>query len=105
MVTTTIMITAIIIEPLIRQHEAHRIMATGALPDSATQPDVSPLVDTGPARAPQAVVLEGRFGRVEKLEPSRHHADLWAGLAAKTKSGPTCPTDRSPTPPHSSNGS
>ncbi|HEY4407271.1 MAG TPA: GNAT family protein [Xanthobacteraceae bacterium] len=83
MVTTTIMITAIIIEPLIRQHEAHRIMATGALPDSATQPDVSPLVDTGPARAPQAVVLEGRFGRVEKLEPSRHHADLWAGLAGQ----------------------
>jgi RimJ/RimL family protein N-acetyltransferase len=80
-VTIMTMITAIILEILIRQREPNRIMATGALPDPATPPEVGPLVDAGSARAPQAVVLEGRFGRVEKLEASRHHADLWAALA------------------------
>ena len=30
---------------------------------------------------PQAVVLQGRFGRIEKLEAPRHGADLWAALA------------------------
>jgi RimJ/RimL family protein N-acetyltransferase len=34
-------------------------------------------VDTTPARPPGAVVLEGRFGRVEKLDPAAHGADLW----------------------------
>jgi RimJ/RimL family protein N-acetyltransferase len=34
-------------------------------------------VDARAARKPQAVVLEGRFGRVEKLDAMRHVADLW----------------------------
>jgi RimJ/RimL family protein N-acetyltransferase len=81
MITITIMITAIIIEPLTSQHEPNRIMATGELPDSATQQSVGPLVDGNSAGEPKSVVLEGRFGRVEKLDPWRHHTDLWAALA------------------------
>jgi RimJ/RimL family protein N-acetyltransferase len=49
---------------------------------SASEPDplsgrpVGLKVDAAPARKPEAVVLEGRFGRVEKLE-ERHGAALW----------------------------
>jgi RimJ/RimL family protein N-acetyltransferase len=81
MITTTIMITVIIIERLTSQHEPNRIMATPVLPDPATQQSVGPLVDGSAAGEPESVVLEGRFGRVEKLDPWRHHADLWAALA------------------------
>ena len=49
--------------------------------DPATEQPVGPLVDATSAEAPKAVVLEGRFGRIEKLDPSRHRADLWAALA------------------------
>jgi RimJ/RimL family protein N-acetyltransferase len=55
-------------------------MARGAPPDPATLAPVGPLVDASPAREPAAVVLKGRFGRVEKLDPSRHRADLWEAL-------------------------
>jgi RimJ/RimL family protein N-acetyltransferase len=55
-------------------------MAREASPDSAAPPPLGPLVDASPAREPQAVVLEGRFGRVEKLDPARHRDDLWAAL-------------------------
>jgi RimJ/RimL family protein N-acetyltransferase len=37
-------------------------------------------VDATPARPPEAVVLEGRFGRVENLDAARHGAALWQGL-------------------------
>ena len=37
---------------------------------------VGPEVDATPARRPQPVVLEGRYGRVERLRPD-HDADLW----------------------------
>ena len=50
-------------------------------PKSAEQP-VGPIVDAAPAQKPGAVVLEGRFGRVEKLEPRRHATDLWQALSA-----------------------
>jgi RimJ/RimL family protein N-acetyltransferase len=46
----------------------------------AGQPVGAP-VDAHPAEEPNAVVLEGRFGRVEKLDPPRHGADLWSALA------------------------
>ena len=49
--------------------------------DPATEQPVGPLVDAASAEAPKAVVLEGRFGRIEKLDPSRHRADLWAAVA------------------------
>jgi RimJ/RimL family protein N-acetyltransferase len=42
----------------------------------AEQP-LGPRVPTGPALRPRALVLEGRFGRVEKLNPARHRDDLW----------------------------
>jgi RimJ/RimL family protein N-acetyltransferase len=41
---------------------------------------VGPEVDTAPARRPQAVRLEGRFGLIEKLDPARHGATLWQAL-------------------------
>ncbi len=53
---------------------------------SASEPDpfsgrpVGVEVATTPARKPDAVVLEGRFGRVEKLDADRHGAALWQGL-------------------------
>src|SRR5258708_17863896 len=56
-------------------------MAPKALPDPATQQQpVGPLVDASSARDPTAVVLKGRFGRIEKLDPSRHRADLWEAV-------------------------
>jgi RimJ/RimL family protein N-acetyltransferase len=45
-------------------------------PEPGTGRPVGKPVDATPAAAPQPVVLPGRFGRVEKLEP-RHAADLW----------------------------
>jgi RimJ/RimL family protein N-acetyltransferase len=41
---------------------------------------VGPEVDASPAKRPEAVVLEGRFGRVEKLDPARHRAALWEAV-------------------------
>jgi RimJ/RimL family protein N-acetyltransferase len=55
-------------------------MTRKVLLDPATERPVGPPIDASPARAPEAVVLKGRFGRVEKLDPSRHNADLWAAL-------------------------
>jgi RimJ/RimL family protein N-acetyltransferase len=37
-------------------------------------------VDTTPAQRPGPVTLQGRYGRIEKLEP-RHTADLWNAFA------------------------
>jgi RimJ/RimL family protein N-acetyltransferase len=51
------------------------------LPDPAAEQPVGPPIDARAAGAPTAVVLTGRFGRVEKLDPSRHGADLWAAVA------------------------
>ena len=56
-------------------------MTSKALPDPMTRQPVGPLIDAGKAREPKAVVLKGRFGRVEKLDPARYRADLWAALA------------------------
>jgi RimJ/RimL family protein N-acetyltransferase len=53
---------------------------------SASEPDplsgrpVGVKVDVTPARRPDAVVLEGRFGRVEKLDAAQHGAALWQAL-------------------------
>ena len=46
-------------------------------PDPRTGQPVGPPVATAPARRPGAVVLEGRFARMEKLDPARHGGDLW----------------------------
>jgi RimJ/RimL family protein N-acetyltransferase len=78
-ITTTIMITAIIIEPS-TDRASGRTMTPKVSIDPASQLPVGPLVDTSPAREPNAVVLKGRFGRIEKLDPTRHCADLWLSL-------------------------
>lgn len=41
---------------------------------------VGPAVDAAPAKSPGPVTLAGRFGRLEKLDPSRVALDLWAAL-------------------------
>jgi len=41
---------------------------------------VGPPVDVASAGRPQPVVLDGRFGRLEKLDAVRHGDDLWAAL-------------------------
>jgi RimJ/RimL family protein N-acetyltransferase len=53
--------------------------APPARASSQAQP-LGPTIDLGPAPRPQPVVLEGRFGRVEKLDFSRHGADLWRAM-------------------------
>ena len=50
-------------------------------PKSADQP-VGPVVDAAPVQKPGAAVLEGRFGRLERLDPARHAADLWRAFDA-----------------------
>ena len=54
---------------------------TGAEPHPKTgQPVGSPVEQTTPAPRPGPVTLQGRYGRLEKLEP-RHAADLWKAFA------------------------
>jgi len=38
---------------------------------------IGPVVETSFAHEPEPVVLDGRFGRIEKLDASQHAADLW----------------------------
>jgi RimJ/RimL family protein N-acetyltransferase len=52
-------------------------MARSIDPGPTAELPVGPLVDATRAREPKPVVLNGRFGRVEKLDPSRHAGDLW----------------------------
>ena len=60
-------------------------MTSRVLLDPATEQPVGALVDATSVETPKAVVLEGRFGRVEKLDPSRHATDLWQALSADNK--------------------
>jgi RimJ/RimL family protein N-acetyltransferase len=53
-----------------------------ALTPKSAAPPVGPIVDAAPAQRPGAVALQGRFGRVEKLDPARHAADLWRAFHA-----------------------
>jgi RimJ/RimL family protein N-acetyltransferase len=58
---------------------ARKAITTKSMP-VAEQP-LGPSVPTGSALRPSAVVLEGQFGRVEKLNPARHRDDLWRATA------------------------
>jgi RimJ/RimL family protein N-acetyltransferase len=49
-------------------------------PDPITGQPVGPPVDATPARRPEPVTLEGRYGRVERLA-QRHDATLWTAVA------------------------
>jgi hypothetical protein len=44
------------------------------------EPRLGPTVDATPSPRPGPVVLEGRYGRVERLDASRHGADLWVAM-------------------------
>lgn len=54
-------------------------MSVASEPSPETGQPVGFKVDSTPARRPGPVVLEGRFGRVEKLAP-HHAADLWRAV-------------------------
>ena len=41
---------------------------------------LSPVVDSTPAQPPEAVTLEGRFCRIEKLDAGRHAGGLWEAV-------------------------
>jgi RimJ/RimL family protein N-acetyltransferase len=49
-------------------------------PDPVTGEAVGKLVDVKAAERPGPMVLAGRFGRVERLDPARHGEDLWNGV-------------------------
>jgi RimJ/RimL family protein N-acetyltransferase len=52
---------------------------TGA--EGSANAPVGPLVDATPARRPEPVRLEGRYGAVERLVAARHAAVLWDAIA------------------------
>src|SRR5262249_55860498 len=58
--------------------EARSVMSISE-PDPHSGRPVGVTVDTTAARRPEAVVLEGRFGRVEKLDAARHGGSPWQG--------------------------
>jgi RimJ/RimL family protein N-acetyltransferase len=49
-------------------------------PEPRTGQPVGMHVDATPAQRPGPVTLEGRYGRVEKLDPARHGATLWEAM-------------------------
>jgi RimJ/RimL family protein N-acetyltransferase len=49
-------------------------------PDPVTGQPVGKLVDVKPATRPGPVVIEGRFGRTERLDPPRHGEDIWSAV-------------------------
>jgi RimJ/RimL family protein N-acetyltransferase len=54
------------------------------IPKAAERP-ADPVVDATPAEKPGTVALEGRFGRVERLDPARHAADLWRAFGTNAQ--------------------
>ncbi len=65
-------------EPLLpRGLQAEAGMSMAAKPVPAVERPVGPPVDATPATRPGPVVLQGRFGRVEKLDATRHGKALW----------------------------
>lgn len=55
-------------------------MSVASQPPPTTGQPVGAAVDASPARRPEPVTLAGRFGRLERLDSSRHGADLWAAV-------------------------
>jgi RimJ/RimL family protein N-acetyltransferase len=50
-------------------------------PHPSTGEPIGLRVDATPAQRPGPAVLQGRFGHLERLDASRHAADLWAAVA------------------------
>jgi len=48
--------------------------------EAGTGLPLGPSVDAGPAGRPSTTSLQGRFGRLEKLEPRRHGHRLWEAV-------------------------
>jgi RimJ/RimL family protein N-acetyltransferase len=46
---------------------------------------IGPQVDARPAERPGAVILTGRYGAVERLQPSRHAPGLWEAVKGHDK--------------------
>jgi RimJ/RimL family protein N-acetyltransferase len=63
------------------QQAADAIMNGKGELDPTTSRPIGPVVETSLAREPEPVVLDGRFGRIEKLDASRHAADLWQAVS------------------------
>lgn len=55
---------------------------------SATARPVGPLIDTTPGQQPGPVLLQGRFGQVTKLHPTRDSMALWRVLSDHDESWP-----------------
>ena len=53
---------------------------SASVPDPHSGRPVGLPVDTKPAQKPGPVILEGRYGRVEKLDAARDGAALWAAV-------------------------
>jgi RimJ/RimL family protein N-acetyltransferase len=49
-------------------------------PEADAAQRLGPLVDAPPSPRPGPIVLEGRYGRVERLDAARHGAALWAAM-------------------------
>jgi len=65
-------------------------------------------IDWKPVKAPVATTMNGRYIRLEKLDPKRHGEDLWEALQgpqSDAQLGTTCPTARSTTWNCSTSGS
>lgn len=60
-------------------------MSRAAEEKSDPRQPIGPRVDVTPAKKPSVVLLEGRFGHIEMLDPSRHAADLWRVLSGKDR--------------------
>ncbi len=58
-------------------------MSLDSEPHPQTGQPVGLPVDPTPADRPGPVTLTGRFGRVERLDPARHGAPLWAGFKGR----------------------
>ena len=56
-------------------------------PDALSGLPVGLPVDTKPARRPAPVVLEGRYGRVERLDAARDGASLWDAVKGAANNG------------------
>ncbi|MCL4710851.1 MAG: GNAT family N-acetyltransferase [Pseudorhodoplanes sp.] len=52
-------------------------------PHPLTGQSVGLPVDAAPARRPAPVLLQGRYGHVEKLDAARHAADLWRAVEGR----------------------
>ena len=57
-------------------------------PDPYSGRPVGLQVDTAPAQKPAPVVLEGRYGRVEKLDAARDGASLWQAVNGRDELWP-----------------